>query len=172
MKDSARKAMFAKQNVNFDNRAWKGVRIVSDNFKRNDKNVFVTVDTHVTTGKYVVELHNEHQNDRNGLPLDSEKKFNTFNQAKDYVENKYNLNVKLPEHPQATHTWKQNVTYTDYELPYEKVFWSLPEVAKKNHYYQNENVKRESIPEFIQRLQKKKSRWLKGTQYANSHSND
>ena len=96
----------------------------------------------------------------------------TFNQAKDYVENKYNLNVKLPEHPQATHTWKQNVTYTDYELPYEKVFWSLPEVAKKNHYYQNENVKRESIPEFIQRLQKKKSRWLKGTQYANSHSND
>jgi hypothetical protein len=159
------------QSAEFENRAWKGIRVVSNEFKYHDKNVFLTIDTHSVKGKYSLEIHNEFQNDRDDLP-EIQQYFSKFADVQNYIEDKIGLDMKLKDQAGDDFSWNENIKLTDYELPYERIFWALPQNAKDNHYHHNDNVGREEIPEFINRLHKNKSRHVNHDEIEKIHQDE
>lgn len=144
VKRNQEKAMFAR--IKLENRANTGLRIVSSDFKKDDKRIFVTVDMHHPKGKYLLEENNAVTHQREPSPV---VEFSKFQDVESFMRNKYKLPVvRDTENSNNAHTWEENIKIADHELPLDKIYWSLPEnVLRKDNQH-------ESTEAFLKRIGK------------------
>lgn len=146
--------MLNNSSLKLVNRASVGIRAYTDRFPYKGHSLVLEIGTHHPWGKYLVEPYWEHQ----GTEFDpitietnnllSKKKFDTFEEAKQFIESEFGYKIVLDKSNSNDYqSWEQNIKQTDHELPYDKKFWSLPEHIK-NHIGEHGN---ESTEEFLKR---------------------
>lgn len=138
--------------VNLQNRANIGIRAYTGKIKLDDDEVVIEIQTNVVKGKYMLEPYWDNQEKRHKSDkLIRDLEFNTFEEAKKAVEDITNTKIVLDRKTSNDYqTWEENIKHSDEELPFSKVYWSLPERTRE------QIQSGESVENFVKRVMTKK----------------
>ena len=136
--------------IKLENRANIGIRAYTQEFYRQGSPLVLEIGTNVVKGKFIIEPYWKY------YPLTedqletskelSDKKFDRFEDAKDYVENKFGIKIELDKiNSNDYQSWDKNIMDTEKELPIQRLYWNLPEGIRS---LQRDG---ESIEQFLKR---------------------
>ena len=124
---------FENKIVKLENKASVGIRAYTDEVFYDGIPLVLGIGTHHPYGKYIIEPFWKNQNgdhyEKTKLNTELAKaRFNTFDEAKSFIERKFNITIQLDsDNSNDYQTWEENIKQTDHILPYDKEFWSLPD---------------------------------------------
>lgn len=139
-----------QKTIKLENRASVGIRAYTEEFNYKGDNLVIEIGTNVVKGKFIFETYwRNYPLTEDQIELSNElrnKKFDRFEDAKDYLQNKFGIKIELDRiNSNDYQTWDKNIVDAEKELPIQSLYWSLPEhirTMKKDG---------ESIEQFLKR---------------------